>query len=139
MVDDVGQCNGRVDVFRVEVFDSLETGFAGCGIFSSWLQDVQDVKLETCPAGLFELAFEVAAQDSQEGCGGWAEGKGDEQGAFFAWFRVFHSESFEALDDFRLHVFAEAGFADGFGADGDCYGFGVAAFAEVGCGCGWRW
>lgn len=38
-----------------------------------------------------------------------------------------------------MHVFAEAGFADGLGADGDCYGFGVAAFAEVGCGiCGWR-
>jgi hypothetical protein len=27
----------------------------------SWLQDVQDVELEACAAGLFELAFEVAA------------------------------------------------------------------------------
>jgi hypothetical protein len=85
------------------------------------------------------LAFEVAAQDSQEGCGGWAEGEGDEQGAFFAWFRVFHPEGFEAFDDFRLHVFAEAGFADGLGANGDRDLFGLAAFAEgfVGCGCGW--
>jgi len=84
----------------------------------------------------------VAAEDSQEGCRGWAEGERDEQRAFFAWLRVLDAECLEALDDFRLHVFAEAGFADGLGAHGDCHFLFVAAFAEglvvvVGWVCGW--
>lgn len=57
------QREGRVDVVWVEGLDSGEAGFAGGGVFVR-LQEVQDVQFEACAAGLCDLAFEVAAQDS---------------------------------------------------------------------------
>lgn len=80
---------------------------------------MEDVQFEACPACLFDLALQVATDGEEEGRGGGTEGEREEQCLFLSWLRVLHAEGLQALHDFALDISAEAGFAQGLGADDD--------------------
>lgn len=90
----------------------LGGGFVG-------LLDVEDVQLEAGAAALVDLVLEVAREGVEEGGRAGAEGEREQQRLLFAGFGVLDAEGFHPLDDFRLHIFVEAGFAQRLRPDGD--------------------
>jgi hypothetical protein len=72
----------------------------------------------------------MMVEDMQQGDGAGVEGDGQEQATLLARFGVTDAETLHALDDFGVHISAEARFAEGLGTDCDGWVNGLTAPTE---------